>query len=421
MADGADRSKDERRKERKRRAKADAVAEGDTPIVNDPFIMMDALLDQLKLLDYDSKFCPKYNLKPLSRLYFAIAADASAQLHYFTNLMSWLLSIAGENFDAPDQYDDPNTTITNVLIKLRDIDSVGKDLSSTAIRSGSGADVMSILAALAEKALKASKWKWNKPEYPTEAEEIEEEGDTATTEDMAKEDEDDDEIDDDLDDFYEEDGIPQNDEMPFATVQETSQQKQNILKADIDAASWRIEVERVMPMLKVQLRSDDKDWRGHVEKMTKYQNSIQDLLTDTQTHLDRLQNDIGDALGKIESREKSVNSQLDNIVTEFRQQQDTLADTNSRYKQSSTTVVELTRNLALMSDQLDQIRSQMDERGNRMTDSGPLVRIKQALTRLKKEITQMDLRVGVLQHSMLMVKTSEKDKILLDMASVAVH
>eukprot|EP00040_Diaphanoeca_grandis_P011725 m.60116 g.60116 ORF g.60116 m.60116 type:complete len:425 (+) comp22803_c0_seq1:247-1521(+) len=424
MADeGAADPKEERRKERKRRSKAESneVSGDDAP--QDVYILMENLLDQLKMLDYDSKFCPKYKFKPLSRLFFATATDASAQVHYFTNLISWLLSIAGENFDAPEQYDDPNTTITNVLIKLREIGSYGKDLSSTTIRTGSGTEVILILAALAQRALKSSKWRWNKPVYPNEADEVEEEGDTLGDSEISnKNGDEEDEIEDDLDDFYEEDGIPgQNDEAQFALVPEPKQQKQNIMKAEIDAAAWRIEVERVMPQLKVQLRSDDKDWRGHIEKMTKYQNSIQDLLVETQSHLDKLQNDIGDALVKIESREKSVNSQLDNIVTEFRQQQDTLADTNSRYKQSSTTVVELTRKLALMSDELDQIRSKTDERGNRMTDSGPLVRIKQALTRLKKEVSQMDLRIGVLQHSMLMAKTNESNKILLDMNSVVDH
>lgn len=413
--------KEERRsKERKRRSKAESssneVAEN-----NDPFIVAEVLLDNLKILDYDSKFCSKYNLKPISNLYFAIPTDASAQLHYFTNLVSWLLSLVKENFDAPDQYDDPNTTITNCLIKLREVGVVGREITSTAVRSGCGIDVIKILVTLTENALKYRKFRWNKPEYPDEVDDVEEESDTQETHSQ-HDDEEEDEIDDDLDDFYEEDGIAggQNEEISFAKKSDTlSKQKQNIMKSEIDAAAWRIEVERVMPKLKVQLRSDDKDWRGHVEKMTKYQTSIQDLLSDTQTHLDKLQGDIGDSLSKIESREKYVNSQLDNIVTEFRQQQDTLADTNSRYNQSSTTVVELTRKLASMTDELDHVKAQMDERGNRMTDSGPLVKMKQALKRLKEETTQMDLHIGVLQHSLMMARMNEKNTMLLDMNGVA--
>lgn len=149
------------------------------------------------------------------------------------------------------------------------------------------------------------------------------------------------------------------------------------MTSDINAAAWKTEVERVMPQLKVTIKSDNKDWRAHVEQMTSYQNSIGDLLTNTQKHLDKLHQDISKTLEKVESREKYVNTQLDNIVSEFRQKQDKLAATNESYKESSSTVVELTRKLATLTDELDNIKAQMDERGNRMTDSQPLVKIKQ--------------------------------------------
>lgn len=68
------------------------------------------------------------------RHYFAAASDASAQLHYFACLMSWLLSLAGKSFDAPDQYDDPNTICSNIVTKLKELRLV-ESMSQSALRS----------------------------------------------------------------------------------------------------------------------------------------------------------------------------------------------------------------------------------------------------------------------------------------------
>jgi hypothetical protein len=38
----------------------------------DAFIMMEQILDMLKLLDYENKFCKNKGFKPLSRVYFAV-------------------------------------------------------------------------------------------------------------------------------------------------------------------------------------------------------------------------------------------------------------------------------------------------------------------------------------------------------------
>ena len=44
-----------------------------------------------------------------------------------------------------------------------------------------------------------------------------------------------------------------------------------VLKSKVDPADWKLEVERVTPMLKVQLTSDNRDWRVHLEQMVVHQ------------------------------------------------------------------------------------------------------------------------------------------------------
>ncbi len=38
-----------------------------------PVIVMEGILDMLKLLDYENKFCKTKGFKPLNKVYFAVA------------------------------------------------------------------------------------------------------------------------------------------------------------------------------------------------------------------------------------------------------------------------------------------------------------------------------------------------------------
>ena len=44
---------------------------GGVVVSNDPFLMMELILDMLKLLDYENKFCKQKGFKPISKVYFA--------------------------------------------------------------------------------------------------------------------------------------------------------------------------------------------------------------------------------------------------------------------------------------------------------------------------------------------------------------
>lgn len=43
-----------------------------------------------------------------------------------------------------------------------------------------------------------------------------------------------------------------------------------VKESTIDPAQWRLEIERVAPLLKVHIVVDHKDWRNHLEQMKQY-------------------------------------------------------------------------------------------------------------------------------------------------------
>ncbi|CAI8051185.1 Intraflagellar transport protein 57 homolog [Geodia barretti] len=183
------------------------------------------------------------------------------------------------------------------------------------------------------------------------------------------------------------------------------------LEAGVDEQQWRLEVERVLPSLRVHLRQDNREWRAHYDQMHSHQEAIETKLADTKVYLDKLQQEIGRTLEKISSREKYVNNQLESSIAEFRTSQDGLAEIRERYRNSSSSVNDLARELAQVTEALDRVKGEMEERGSNMIDAGPLVRIKQALTRLKTECTQMDVRIGVVEHTLLQAKLRTKSAI----------
>ena len=88
-------------------------------------------------------------------------------------------------------------------------------------------------------------------------------------------------------------------------------------------------------------------------------------------------------------------TQLEHLIQDFRTSQDKLAEVKERNRGAGSSVTELARELAQVTEELEGVKAEMDEKGTSMTDAGPLVKIKQALTRLKNECVEMQVRTGV--------------------------
>ena len=92
-----------------------------------PFICMEDLLDKLKLLNYEHEFIHELRMRPLNRHYFVIQTNPGEQFYVFSSLASWLIRKTGKNFEPPQEYDDPNSTIANILEHIRKLGSEIKE------------------------------------------------------------------------------------------------------------------------------------------------------------------------------------------------------------------------------------------------------------------------------------------------------
>ena len=80
-------------------------------------------------------------------------------------------------------------------------------------------------------------------------------------------------------------------------------------------------------------------------------------------------------------------------------------------------VTERSRTLSQIADELEAVKAEMEERGSSMTDGAPLVNIRKTLARMKQEVMVMDVRVGVVEHSLLQAKLKDKSNMQRDMQS----
>merc|ERR1712146_122285 len=111
-------------------------------------------------------------------------------------------------------------------------------------------------------------------------------------------------------------------------------------------------------------------------------------------------------LERVESKERYLNNQFDELGAEYRRLKDVLRDINTRYSASSEKVAELTRSLEEAEEKLEDARAKREERGNSMTDTKPLQNIKAAVKSLRSEIKFMELRIGVVGHHLMQSKSA---------------
>ena len=81
-------------------------------------------------------------------------------------------------------------------------------------------------------------------------------------------------------------------------------------------------------------------------------------------------------------------------------------------------MVERSRLLANITDELDLIKNEMEERGSSMTDGSPLVNIRKSLARMKTETLGMDVRIGVIRNTLLQAGLKNKESLKRDINQV---
>nr|CAG4648109.1 EOG090X0ADS [Moina brachiata]SVE93160.1 EOG090X0ADS [Moina brachiata] len=351
------------------------------------FILMEDLIDKMKLLKYEAEFLKEFNIKPLSRHYFAIATNPGEQFYMFVILAAWLIRKGKKSFDIPQESDDPNATVSNILDHVRKL-SIQVDFPPNRLKQGCGEHVVFVLDKLADYALKVNHFTWDQPNMQQEEESVEEENGSGDELDL-------DQIEEEMAAQYgsdEEDYDANYLNINIQTITpHVNQIRGEVLESNADVETWRSEVERVIPRLKLSMKPDARDWRSRLDMLFKYSDNVSSMMSSSQSLLQRVSVDIEKSMERVETREKYLNTQLNDLLSQYSKTQEQLNQVDEKYSKLSVGIDDRNRKLNQLNEEIQRIKTELDERSLNMTDGTPLVNLKKVLVRLKGELNVMDV------------------------------
>ncbi|XP_055917076.1 intraflagellar transport protein 57 homolog [Eupeodes corollae] len=359
----------------------------------------DDLIEKLKLLNYEKHLLKEMKMKPLTKFYFVKSFNPGEQFFMFTSVCAWLLRKMGKNLDQPQEHEDPNEIINKILKILQEIDIV-VDVPTNKLLQGAGPICLYILDSLATQAVKVSQILYKHHHINQEIELAPEFLDDNAEIILEKlEDEQNSAFSDDSDN-----GGSSLKDLNWFSSQNQPKRTNNDLNYNGDNnftehEMWRLELERVLPQLKIVVKADSRDWRSHLNQIESLKQNIDEISDDTQTQLKKLHNDFTFNLDKIESREKHLNNELSALINQFKDVSIELSGVQFASKQISQNSEKITTDLMSVVQENENKKSKMEQRGQLMSDGSSVVHIKKAIQKLKEDISHLNLEIGLLLHA----------------------
>ncbi|CAG7836825.1 unnamed protein product [Allacma fusca] len=365
-----------------------------------PYERMQNVYDKLLLLNFEQDFFKATRLRSFHRLYFMCPTNPGEQFFNFVSLSTWLIRKAGRDAEMAQESDDPNTLIASILESIRAMGGV-VDFSPSRVKAGFGPDVVSVLDFLTDKALLTAGHEWLPPiivKEQKQEEEIDEDDQEVNL----------DKIEEEMEAYYSSEGedndlvwVPGSSSGAPGQGEDTNIEKVKILQSDTDAEQWRLEVEQVLPQLKITIKQDSQDWRQRQDQMKTYAQSVNEIVDQLDGPMDRMITDAKSVIEKVKTREKFINSQFETLFVELSVAQDTVTNSKDKHRELSNEISNRNRSLSHLNDQLENTRRLLDDRGSIMADGAPVAATKRAIHTLNKELGDIEVEIGVMEHYLL--------------------
>lgn len=365
----------------------------------------DDLLEKLKLLNYEKHLLREFKLKPLSRFYFVKATNPGEQFYMFTLICWWLCKKLGKDMERPQEYDDPNTVAAKIIQILEQID-VPVDFQPNKLIRGAGPICLMVLDVLSTQACKVAKVAYQKLHIAQEEEflgdylednaeiileKLEDEQNAAAPSD-------DSDMELETHNFRQLNWLNRPQKRSIGDV--NLEERNGELDARMtDHQEWRLELERVLPHLKVFVKADARDWRTHISQMEAFRATIDEVSETTQAQLKKLHSEFTFDLEKIESREKHLNNELQPLIQQFKELSIELSSIQYAQNQVQAETEKQTTQLNEVMLEQELKKEEMERRGQIMSDGSSVQQIKKSIAKLKEDIAQLNLEVALLVHA----------------------
>ena len=334
------------------------------------------------------------------------ASNLALQYNHYVGLFRWLVSFIedGSDFDV-DEFDDPNIIAQKLMIKLRDL-GFEIDFPMAKLKQSYGSITCSILDFLADKALQKQEYILQDPIHRSKGPQENEDGvcevGTELIEMNCESSED------------EEDSvgiIPCDD-----ALSTSEEEKRDDIKSLVDPVAWNLELEKVAPSLSIQFKCNE-DWREHVKQIKSETHDMLREINASNDALDKLNKDTSSVMQKIYLKEGIINERFREVIDQFRAVRERVNSLDVSRSESKLSINKDSKDLEKITSELKEVKSRVDDKGTSMTDTAPLVQIKTTLQQMKSEIREYDIKIGVLEHTLLQKRlvSAKREKVDRDM------
>jgi len=355
------------------------------------------MVDMLSLLNYEKEFCDKEQ-PPMSTVYFVYQASNQAQqFKYFHTLLQWVLEKVGI---APQwqKYDAAAGICTHVQVALEKA-GIKETFAPAKLKQGNGVEVCralhGVLKKVFDKQQEQGEWKWGPPEWPDEPMFEEQDGESDAEANQS--------VDGSVNIGDDDDDVMYAEQAP--TRVEKDQEDWQMLESSIDPREWALELERVTPQLRgIRVTTDTNEWREHVENTKKYGEVLTEALPEASGQLAALGADLANILQRVRTKESYINSQFDTRNDNYGNRKREIKEVTDKQNGLNEGHMVLVEELRSLTDEYETTKGEMAERSQTCQDTAPLVKIKDAKKRMQEDIRQMDLRIGVVNHTLMQAK-----------------
>ena len=178
-----------------------------------------------------------------------------------------------------------------------------------------------------------------------------------------------------------------------------------ILYSGTTMEDWQRELEKVSSKLKIEYgkinANGTSEWREHIQQIRQGGEKFNTAIPESRAVLENLSSEIDKSLEKIIKKEELLSKNHENIISDYKEKH---KDTNiqvNEYQQLNQTVEDLKREADDVNDKIAQANEKYDKLSKKISDTSKLGNIKQAIQNLQNENISLDMKINILNHSIL--------------------
>ena len=296
----------------------------------------------------------------------------------------------GGKISSEQKYDDPVTLASNLLTEMKNV-GIECGVPPNQLRQGFGTPICIVLLCLVDKVIQKIGFAFKKPRLEEKKINSKEDG-------LDIEDEMPDLINNEID--YGDDINGEEKKATTNNIKEVEQTDDGTGQED-----WQRELEKVSMKLKLEYgkinANGTSEWREHIQQIKQGGEKFNTAIPESRAVLENLSTEIDKSLEKIIKKEELLSKNHENIISDYKEKHKDRNLQINEYQQLNEMVEELRIEAQDVNDKIAQANEKYDKLSKKISDTSKLGNVKQAIQNLQNENISLDMKINILNHSIL--------------------